>query len=134
ANHLVIEFATIDTLPIWCCFFFREGCSTFHRADLQFWKRSASRLKHVQSPPHRSLKSTPLLLYSTRKDMVVKKRAAVIAALSMLLLLMLSRPSHQQFSNYSCNCYRECYLGCKHAFPMLCKVVCGGSCDDKNDP
>ncbi|XP_037450276.1 uncharacterized protein LOC119320253 [Triticum dicoccoides] len=66
--------------------------------------------------------------------MVVKKRAAVIAALSMLLLLMLSRPSHQQFSNYSCNCYRECYLGCKHAFPMLCKVVCGGSCDDKNDP
>ncbi|XP_044408857.1 uncharacterized protein [Triticum aestivum] len=72
--------------------------------------------------------------YSTRKDMVVKKRAAVIAALSMLLLLMLSRPSHQQFSNYSCNCYRECYLECKHAFPMLCKVVCGGSCDDKNDP
>ncbi|XP_044952701.1 uncharacterized protein LOC123402806 [Hordeum vulgare subsp. vulgare] len=66
--------------------------------------------------------------------MVAKKRAAVIAALSVLLLLMLPRPSHQQFFSHSCDCYRECYLGCKNAFPMLCKTVCGGSCNDNKDP
>ena len=66
--------------------------------------------------------------------MVVKKRAAVIAALCMLLLLMLPRPSRQQFFDHSCDCYRKCYLECKNAFPMLCKVVCGGSCNDNKDP
>ena len=67
------------------------------------------------------------------KEMEAKKRAAAVATLCMLLLLMLSRPFHQQFSCHSCDSYRECCPRCKRTFPILCKVECGGRCDDTCD-
>ncbi|KAI4967438.1 hypothetical protein ZWY2020_025899 [Hordeum vulgare] len=58
-----------------------------------------------------------------------KKRAAAIAALCMVLLLMQARPSHQQFSDYACECIRQCYPACRDSTPpWLCKIKCAGSC------
>ncbi|KAI4979084.1 hypothetical protein ZWY2020_015837 [Hordeum vulgare] len=105
-------------------------------AGYQFLKLSSSFSDFVGSPEtvaqlsHRA----DLQFGNTSMEMVTKKRTAVIASMSVLLLLMLCRPSHQQSSEPSCDCYRDCYLGCKHAFPMLCEVLCGGSCDERNDP
>ncbi|KAI4979085.1 hypothetical protein ZWY2020_015838 [Hordeum vulgare] len=60
------------------------------------------------------------------------KRAAAVAAMCMLLLT-LAKPSHQQLSNAVCECYRQCYAGCKAiTLPRVCKVECAGGCGGAN--
>ncbi|KAF7086981.1 hypothetical protein CFC21_090213 [Triticum aestivum] len=61
------------------------------------------------------------------------KRAAAVAAMCMLLLLMLAKPSQQQLSDIVCECYRQCYAGCKDiTWPRVCKVECAGGCGGAN--
>uniref|UniRef100_N1QRU6 Uncharacterized protein n=1 Tax=Aegilops tauschii TaxID=37682 RepID=N1QRU6_AEGTA len=61
------------------------------------------------------------------------KRAAAVAALCMLILLTLAKPSHQQLSDAVCECYRQCYSGCKDiTWPRVCKVECAGGCGGAN--
>ncbi|KAE8807350.1 hypothetical protein D1007_16408 [Hordeum vulgare] len=51
----------------------------------------------------------------------------------MLLLLTLAKPSHQQLSDAVCECYRQCYAGCKAiTLPRVCKVECAGGCGGAN--
>ncbi|XBI43920.1 hypothetical protein VPH35_108639 [Triticum aestivum] len=63
------------------------------------------------------------------------KRAATIAALCMLLIM--SVPSQQRVAAMSfCDCYRQCYPGCRQSVPWwLCNVNCAGNCDvgDRED-
>ena len=61
------------------------------------------------------------------------KRAAAVAALCMLILLTLAKPPHQQLSDAVCECYRQCYAGCKDiTWPRVCKVECAGGCGGAN--
>ncbi|KAM3296627.1 hypothetical protein ACQJBY_038793 [Aegilops geniculata] len=67
--------------------------------------------------------------------MEAKKRVATIAALCMLLIM--SVPSQQRVAAMSfCDCYRQCYPGCRQRVPWwLCNVNCAGNCDvgDRED-
>ncbi|XBH60464.1 hypothetical protein VPH35_115063 [Triticum aestivum] len=61
------------------------------------------------------------------------KRAAAVAALCMLILLTLAKLPHQQLSDAVCECYRQCYAGCKDiTWPRVCKVECAGGCGGAN--